>query len=164
MNQRRGDNRRRVKDAASICHSADGMSGENREIGPSRSCSNSPRNPSSKSSTFSNPSSFYLCLPFPLRKFACLEIFFLPSNAFASRDYSSRWPKRYFFPPSLSAVGDFCSFKSIVRSLRLNFKFKSVYKRDKAYYRCKIITTKRQKNIKLIVRVQITTSWLARLK
>lgn len=35
LEEAEGDNRRRVKGStASICHSADGMSGENREIGP----------------------------------------------------------------------------------------------------------------------------------
>lgn len=70
-----GINRRRIKGAASICHSADGMSEENRKIGPSRSCSNSPRNPRRKAQHFQIPP-LYLYLSSPLRKFACLEIFF----------------------------------------------------------------------------------------
>lgn len=60
--ERREKGPRRTKDeriieggAAFICHSADGMSGENREIGPSRSCSNSRRGSrSEKLSAFAN--------------------------------------------------------------------------------------------------------------
>jgi len=62
----RRDNRRRVKgSAASICHSTDGMSGENREIGPNRSCSNSPRDSLRKAQRFQAASPFSLTASLP---------------------------------------------------------------------------------------------------
>lgn len=98
----RRDNRRRVKGgAASICHSADGMSGENREIGPSRSCSNSPRDSRpEKLSAFKQtiPPLLLALSSFPRCKSWHAIFFILVCSSLES--IHPQWPKRYFHPLS----------------------------------------------------------------